>query len=63
MEQIKIAAEWDRIENTLGNDEFWLFIHELDYNKPNRIDFIFDFKNRSMICLFRKKGLILKRLF
>ena len=42
LEQIKIAAEWDRIENTLGNDEFWLFIHELDYNKPNRIDFIFD---------------------
>ena len=41
LEQIKVAAEWDRIENTLGNDEFWLFIHELDYNKPNRIDFIF----------------------
>ena len=42
LEQIKIAAEWDQIENTLGNDEFWLFIHEKDYNKPNRIDFIFD---------------------
>lgn len=42
LEQIKIAAEWDRIENTLCNDEFWLFIHEIDYNKPNRIDFIFD---------------------
>ena len=41
LEQIKIAAEWDRIENTLGNDEFWLFIHEFDYNKPNRINFIF----------------------
>lgn len=42
LEQIKIAAEWDRIENTLCNDEFWLFIHENKYNKPNRIDFIFD---------------------
>lgn len=42
LEQIKIAAEWDRIENTLCNDEFWLFIHELKYEKPNRIDFIFD---------------------
>lgn len=42
LEQIKIAAEWDRIENTLCNDEFWLFIHENDYDKPNRIDFIFD---------------------
>lgn len=46
LEQIKVAAEWDRIENTLGNDEFWLFIHELDYNKPNRIDFIFDLIER-----------------
>lgn len=42
LEQIKIAAEWDRIENTLCNDEFWLFIHEKDYNNPNRIDFIFE---------------------
>lgn len=42
LEQIKIATEWDRIENTLCNDEFWLFIHEINYNKPNRIDFIFD---------------------
>lgn len=42
LEQIKIAAEWDRIENTLGDDEFWLFIHEIKYDKPNRIDFIFD---------------------
>lgn len=42
LEQIKIAAEWDRIENTLCNDEFWLFLHENDYTKPNRIDFIFD---------------------
>lgn len=42
LEQIKIAAEWDRIESTLCNDEFWLFIHEIDYNRPNRIDFIFD---------------------
>ena len=42
LEQIKIAAEWDRIENTLCNDEFWLFIHEINYKKNNRIDFIFD---------------------
>ncbi|EID84353.1 hypothetical protein MSI_21860 [Treponema sp. JC4] len=40
--QQQIAVEWDKIESSLQNDEFWLFIHEKDYNKPNRIDFIFD---------------------
>lgn len=40
--QLEIAAEWDNIEYTLQNDEFWLFIHSLVWNKPTRIDFIFD---------------------
>ncbi len=43
--QREIAMEWDRIEYTLQNDEFWLFLHKLEYSKPTRIDFIFD-----MIC-------------
>lgn len=47
LEQIKIAAEWDTIENTLCNDEFWLFLHEREYDKPNRIDFIFQLIERS----------------
>lgn len=42
LEQQEIASEWDTIENTLQNDEFWLFLNELKYNKPTRIDFIFD---------------------
>lgn len=42
LEQQEIAGEWDTIENTLQNDEFWLFLNELDYHKPTRIDFIFD---------------------
>ena len=40
--QIQIANEWDRIENTLRDNKFWLFIHEKEYKKPNRIDFLFD---------------------
>ena len=40
--QQEIASEWDDIEYTLQNDEFWLFLHELKYEKPTRIDFIFD---------------------
>ena len=42
LRQQEIASQWDNIEYTLQNDEFWLFIHELSYNNPTRIDFIFD---------------------
>jgi len=42
LRQQEIASEWDNIEYTLQNDEFWLFLHEKDYNRPTRIDFIFD---------------------
>lgn len=43
LQQIEIANEWDEIEYTLQNDEFWLFIqNELKYSKPTRIDYIFD---------------------
>lgn len=42
LQQNEIAMEWDRIEYTLQNDEFWLFLHDKDYGKPTRIDFILD---------------------
>ncbi len=38
--QYKIASEWDQIEYALQNDEFWAFLHDVNYNKPTRIDFI-----------------------
>ena len=41
-QQGKIASQWDTIEYTLQNDEFWLFIHPVGYERPTRIDFIFD---------------------
>ncbi|MDI3546239.1 MAG: hypothetical protein PWP68_1656, partial [Rikenellaceae bacterium] len=40
--QQEIAMEWDTIEYTLQNDEFWYFINEKENNVPTRIDFIFD---------------------
>ena len=43
--QVEIASQWDNIEYSLQNDELWLFIHEKGYERPTRIDFIFD-----MIC-------------
>ena len=42
LRQQEIASEWDNIEYTLQNDEFWLFLHEKEYDRPTRIDFIFD---------------------
>ncbi len=42
LQQQEIASQWDDIESTLQNEEFWLFIHGLGYSKPTRIDFIFD---------------------
>ncbi len=42
LRQQEIASEWDHIEYTLQNDEFWLFIHEIGYDRPTRIDFFFD---------------------
>ena len=42
LRQQEIASEWDNIEYTLQSDEFWLFLHKNGYNRPTRIDFIFD---------------------
>lgn len=41
-QQLKIATEWDHIEYTLQNDEFWLFLQQTNYDSPTRIDFILD---------------------
>lgn len=40
--QFEISCEWDQIEYTLQNDEFWLFIHKIDEERPTRIDFLFE---------------------
>lgn len=51
LRQQEIASEWDRIEYTLQNEEFWLFIHDQNYKNPTRIDFIFD-----LICEQKSLG-------
>jgi hypothetical protein len=51
LRQQEIASEWDNIEYTLQNDEFWLFLHEKGYDRPTRIDFIFD-----LICEQKSLG-------
>ena len=42
LRQLEIANAWDKIEYTLHDDEFWLFLHDDSYTNPTRIDFIFD---------------------
>lgn len=41
-EQRRIASQWDEIEYTLQNPEFWLFLNHPNYVKATRIDFIFE---------------------
>lgn len=48
LRQMEISGRWDEIEATLQDEEFWMFIHERGFDKPTRIDFIFD--------LIREKG-------
>jgi hypothetical protein len=53
--QKKIALEWDQIEYALQNDEFWAFIHDMEYDKPTRIDYIFEsICNKDGYLLYRK---------
>lgn len=57
LRQQEIASEWDAIEYTLQNDEFWLFLKGVGYKRPTRIDFIFD-----LICDQNKLGLMEEKL-
>jgi len=40
--QFEIASEWDQIEYSLQNDDFWLFINKEPKEQPTRIEFIFE---------------------
>ncbi|MBE6365319.1 MAG: DUF262 domain-containing protein [Lentisphaerae bacterium] len=41
--QMEIASQWDSIEYTLQNKEFWMFIHSGDYEKNTRIELVFEY--------------------
>lgn len=42
LRQLEIANEWDRIENTLQDEDFWWFLNKGQNDIPARIEFIFD---------------------
>jgi hypothetical protein len=54
LEQHKMAIAWDDMERKLQDDEFWLFIHEKDWDRPTRIDFLFDLICRNDILELKK---------
>lgn len=41
--QFELSTEWEKIEYTLQDDAFWLFIYnKKDYHKPTRIDYFLE---------------------
>lgn len=42
LKQYEIAGEWDRIEYSLQEDEFWYFLNNQPNEFPTRIDFVFN---------------------
>jgi hypothetical protein len=42
LRQLEIATEWDRMENTLQNDDLWWFLNKAENTASARIEFIFD---------------------
>ena len=59
LRQIEIANEWDRIEYSLQNDNFWWFLNKKENDIPVRIEFLFD-----LMCEVAKKddGLLEKQI-
>lgn len=54
IQQVQIASEWDKMECKLQDATFWAFLNDLDYDKPTRIDFIFDLIRTQDILEVRK---------
>ncbi|MDN5291000.1 MAG: hypothetical protein PWQ06_1239 [Anaerophaga sp.] len=42
LRQIEIASEWDRMEYTFQNDDFWWFLNKDKNDIPARIEFLLD---------------------
>lgn len=41
-ERLKLTTEWDNIEYTLQDSQFFAFLNDSEYNKATKIEFIFD---------------------
>ncbi|MDE7386929.1 MAG: DUF262 domain-containing protein [Muribaculaceae bacterium] len=57
LRQQEIASEWDTIETTLQDESFWMFLHDGKYNRPTRIDFIFDLLQKQNVLSLSEDAL------
>ena len=58
--QNNIAYEWDNIEKTLQNNDFWFFLNKSNNSKATKIEFIFDLianKYRKKVSIEVNKGI------
>lgn len=53
--QQKLAYEWDNIENSLQNKDFWFFLNKSNNSKPTKIEFIFDLIAKKYFDLILEK--------
>lgn len=59
LRQNEISSQWDNIEYTFQNDEFWLFLNPKDYRPITRIELIFNIiYEDDLLEMFRKDGKI-----
>jgi len=49
LKQLEIASEWDRIENTLQDENFWWFLNKNKNTASSHIEFIFNMQRKSAI--------------
>lgn len=54
--QDEIAKQWDDMEYSLQNDEFWLFLNNPSYKRSTRIDFIFELIKERDLFEIRKEN-------
>ncbi|MBR5033248.1 MAG: DUF262 domain-containing protein [Treponema sp.] len=55
LKQNEISSQWDNIEYTFQNDEFWLFLNPKDYKPVTRIELIFNIIcENDLLKIFRK---------
>ncbi|MCQ2352467.1 MAG: DUF262 domain-containing protein [Victivallaceae bacterium] len=54
LRQSELALQWDEIEYTLQNDEFWMFFHDKGFDKPTRIELLLDWiQEKDKLGIFR----------
>lgn len=53
--QKSIAVEWNNIENSFGDDNFWAFIRPIDDKRETRIDYLFELISDKNLLNYNNK--------